>query len=143
MNTNCQALAFVRKEFGDGYEFLHDVHSRLAPMQTLEFARRLEDIRLYFLEDLLAPEDQDWFEKVRSVTTTPIAMGELFNHPREWAPLITNRLMDYMRMHVSQMGGITPARKAAILGEAFGVKTAWHGPADTSPVGHAANLHYP
>ena len=68
-------------------------------------------------------------------------MGELFNHPREWTPLIVKRQIDFMRMHISQMGGLTPARKAAILGEMHGVRTAWHGPADTSPVGHAANLH--
>ncbi len=68
-------------------------------------------------------------------------MGELFNSPHEWTPLISERLIDFMRMHVSQMGGITPARNAAILGQVFGVRTAWHGPGDTSPVGHAANLH--
>jgi len=68
-------------------------------------------------------------------------MGELFNHPREWTPLIARRLIDFMRMHISQMGGITPARKVAAMGELHGVRTAWHGPGDVSPVGHAANLH--
>ena len=43
-------------------------------------------------------------------------------------------------MHVSQAGGFTPARKIAILGENFGVKTAWHGPGDVSPIGHMANV---
>jgi len=68
-------------------------------------------------------------------------MGELFNHPREWTPLIEGRLIDYVRMHVSQMGGITPARAVACFAQLYGVRTAWHGPGDTSPVGHAANLH--
>ena len=67
-------------------------------------------------------------------------MGELFNSPHEWTPLITERLIDYIRVHVSQTGGFTPARKIAILAEQFGVRTAWHGPGDVSPVGHMANV---
>ena len=71
---------------------------------------------------------------------TPIAMGELFNSPHEWTPLIAERLIDFIRVHVSQVGGLTPCRKMAALAEFFGVKTAWHGPGDVSPVGHAANV---
>jgi len=67
-------------------------------------------------------------------------MGELFNSPHEWNPLISERLIDYMRMHVTQMGGLTPARKVAAMGEIFNVRTAWHGPGDVSPIGHAANV---
>jgi len=66
-------------------------------------------------------------------------MGELFTSPHEWTPLITERLIDYIRVHVSQAGGLTPARKFAVLGEMHGVRTAWHGPGDVSPVGHCAN----
>jgi mannonate dehydratase len=77
---------------------------------------------------------------MRSQCATPIAMGELFNSPHEWTPLIAERLIDYIRIHVSQAGGLTPCRKIAALGETFGVKTAWHGPGDVSPVGHAANV---
>jgi mannonate dehydratase len=68
-------------------------------------------------------------------------MGELFNNPHEWQTLVEGRLIDFIRMHVSQMGGITPARAVALFAQMYGVRTAWHGPGDTSPVGHAANLH--
>jgi mannonate dehydratase len=67
-------------------------------------------------------------------------MGELFNNPHEWQTLIEGRLIDYIRVHVSQAGGFSPARKIAILAEQYGVKTAWHGPGDVSPVGHMANV---
>jgi mannonate dehydratase len=56
-------------------------------------------------------------------------MGELFNSPHEWQPLITERLIDFIRVHVSQSGGFSPARKIAILAESFGVKTRGTAPA--------------
>jgi len=131
----------LRSALGYELELVHDVHERLAPVEAVGLAKALEPHKLFFLEDPLAPEDLDWFEMIRAQTSTPIAMGELFNHPREWTPLIARRLIDFMRMHISQMGGITPARKVAAMGELHGVRTAWHGPGDVSPVGHAANLH--
>lgn len=136
-----KALAHMRAQFGDGIELLHDVHERLRPAEAVEFAKECEPLRLFFLEDLLSPEDTAWLENVRAVCATPLAMGELFVHPLEWQPLVTRRRIDFMRMHISAIGGLTPARKAAILGEAHGVRTAWHGPKDVSPVGHAANVH--
>jgi mannonate dehydratase len=135
------AIEHVRNTFGDDLELLHDVHERLYPAQAVEFAKELEQYRLFFLEDLLAPEDVAWFANVRAVCSTPLAMGELFVHPNEWMPLVKGRLIDFIRMHVSAIGGITPARKAATVAEMCGVRTAWHGPGDVSPVGHAANVH--
>ena len=140
-NATLRMLEEVRNQLGDEIELLHDVHERLTPSEAIRFARDIEEFRLFSLEDLLAPEDLHWFERVRAHTTTPLAMGELFNHPLEWRTLIEGRLIDFIRMHVSQMGGITPARKAADFAHLYGIRTAWHGPSDTSPVGHAANLH--
>ncbi len=139
--TVLRAFEAVREAVGDGVELLHDVHERLAPIEAVRFACDLERFRLFFLEDPLAPEDIGWFGPMRQRTATPLAMGELFNHPLEWTPLITGRLVDFVRMHLSQMGGITPARKVAAMAELHGIRTAWHGPGDVSPVGHAANLH--
>jgi mannonate dehydratase len=134
-------MDFVRAEVGDSVELLHDVHERLSPIDTVQFARDLEHIKLFYLEDSLAPEDIEWFRMVRRQCSTPLAMGELLNNPHEWRILIEERLVDFLRMHVSAMGGITPARNAAIHAGVYGIRTAWHGPGDTSPVGHAANLH--
>jgi len=131
----------LRAALGFEPELLHDVHERVQPVEAVRLAKRLEPYRLYFLEDPLAPEQLDWFAAIRSQSAVPIAMGELFVHPREWTPLVSRGLIDFIRAHVSAIGGLTPARKLAALGEAFGVRTAWHGPGDVSPVGHAANLH--
>jgi mannonate dehydratase len=131
----------LRRTVGDDVELLHDSHERVPPILAMQMARDLEPYRLFFLEDPFAPEDVGYFEKMRALTTTPIAMGELFNNPNEYVPLIANRLIDFIRIHLSQIGGLTPARKVAALCECFGVRTAWHGPGDVSPVGHAANVH--
>jgi mannonate dehydratase len=134
-------LAHVRKTVGFEVELLHDVHERLAPSEAVRLARALEEFRLFFLEDALPPEQLEWFRSIRAACSTPIAMGELFVHPAEWRPLIVERLIDFIRVHVSAIGGITPAVKLAHLCGEMGVRTAWHGPGDVSPVGHAANVH--
>lgn len=131
----------IRPNVAEDLFLLHDIHERLAPIDAIRLARDLEPYRLFFLEDPLPPDQIGWFRRLREQTVTPIAMGELHNHPLEWRPLVTEQLIDYIRAHISQLGGITPARKLAALCEEFGVRTAWHGPGDVSPVGHAANLH--
>lgn len=134
-------FAHLRDQLGFEIELLHDIHERLAPIEAIRLAKQLEPYRLFFLEDPLPPEQIGWFRMLRAQTATPIAMGELFSNPNEWAPLVAGRLIDFIRVHLSAIGGITPGRKLIALGETFGVRTAWHGPGDVSPVGHAANLH--
>lgn len=130
----------LRGTFGDAVELLHDVHERIPPIQAVQLARDLEPYHLFFLEDPLAPEDADYFRMIRQQTSTPLAMGELFVNVNEYLPLVRDRLIDFVRVHISDLGGLSPARKLAALCEYFGVRTAWHGPGDVSPVGHAANL---
>ncbi|MEX1018664.1 MAG: enolase C-terminal domain-like protein [Litorilinea sp.] len=141
MRNMLRMMDHVRSTVGDEVELCHDIHERLHPIEAVQFAKDVEQFKLFFLEDPLAPEDLEWFPRIREQCSTPIAMGELFNNPREWQPLIAEKLIDFIRMHISQMGGITPARAVTLMANAFGVRTAWHGPGDTSPVGHAANLH--
>jgi mannonate dehydratase len=140
MRRALKLLEVCRTELGDEVELLHDMHERLTPNQAVQFCKEAEKFRMFFLEDPLSPEDNEYFHQIRSQCATPIAMGELFNNPHEWQPLIEHRLIDYIRVHVSQAGGFTPSRKIAILAEQYGVKTAWHGPGDVSPVGHMANI---
>ena len=136
-----QLFEAARKELGPEIELLHDAHERYTPSEAVQLAKDLEQYRLFFLEDPLSPEDIMWFPNIRAQTSTPLAMGELFNSPHEWTPLIKDRLIDYMRMHMSQTGGLTPARKVAAFGEIFNVRTAFHGPGDVSPIGHMAMTH--
>ncbi len=141
MNSICGLFEHLRNTLGWNVQLMHDVHERLAPIDAVNMARRMEEYRPFFLEDALPPEQIEWFKLIRQHSTIPIAVGELFNNAHEWTNLIVNRLIDYIRIHVSQIGGITPAKKLISLCEQFGVRTAWHGPGDLSPVGHAANVH--
>ncbi len=131
----------LRSTLGDEVELLHDIHERLPPIMAINLAKMLEPYNLFFLEDPFAPEDNDYFRILRQQTSVPIAMGELFVNQQEYVPLIRDRLIDFIRVHISDIGGLSPARKLAAFCEFFGVRTAWHGPGDVSPVGHAANLH--
>ena len=131
----------LRARLGFGIDLVHDVHERIAPAEALELARALEPYRLFFLEDPLPLDQLGWFEQLRTHTVTPLAEGELFNNSAEFQTLIVKRLIDFIRVHITQLGGITPARKLAIFAEQFGVRTAWHGPGDMSPLAHAANIH--
>ena len=131
----------IRNACGDEIELLHDVHERIEPRDAIRLLKELERYRPFFIEDPVTPEANDYFRQIRAATTVPIAMGELFNSPHEWVPLIKDRLIDFIRVHLSQTGGFTVARKIATLAEWFNVRSAWHGPTDLSPVGHAAIIH--
>jgi mannonate dehydratase len=140
VNTVIRLFDHLRNKLGDEVELLHDVHERIPPIQAITLAKELEKYRLFFLEDVFAPEDIEYLKILRPQTSTPIAISELFNNTLEYVPMIKDRLFDFIRVHISQIGGISPARKLAALCEYFGIRTAWHGPGDVSPVGHAANL---
>lgn len=141
MNNTIRMFKELRNKFGDNIEFMHDVHERLNPSNAANLAKSLEEFHLFFLEDLLPIEQGEWLENIRKQTSTPIALGELFSNPSDWKKLVDNKLIDFIRVHISQIGGITPAVKLAHYCEANDVYTAWHGPNDISPIGVAAQLH--
>jgi len=141
VNNTIKMFEALRAKLGFDVELLHDVHERIPPVQAMQLAKALEPYRLFYLEDALAPEDGEWFERIRQQTTTPLAMGELFVNHHEWLRLVTNRWIDFIRCHISAIGGLSVARKIAACCEFFNVRTAWHGPSNVSPVGHAVNMH--
>lgn len=141
VNDTLALFDYIRQKEGFGIQLIHDCHERLTPIEAIKFAKALEPYRLFFLEDVLSPEQGEWFKMLRNQTCTPIAIGELFTNPKEWDYLITGRLVDFVRVHISMIGGLTPARKMAVFAEQFGIRTAWHGPSDVCPVGHAVNVH--
>lgn len=141
MRDTVKLFEGIRSKLGDEIELVHDVHERIHPTEALRFAKEMEQFHLFFLEDLVPLEQTAWLAKVRENCVTPLAQGELFNNPYEYKELITSRNVDYIRAHISQLGGITPARKLQMFCEQYGVRICWHGPGDMSPLAHAANIH--
>ena len=131
----------LRDRLGFGVKFTHDVHEHLRPQVAVQLAKRLEPYRLFFVEDILPPEQVQWYKMIRDQCTTPQAVGELFVNPLEYVPLIAERLIDFVRVRVSKVGGITPCRKIAALAEWFGVNTAWQEGGDNDPVNQMAACH--
>lgn len=131
----------LRLEFGSDIQFTHDVHEHLSPIHAIRLARSLEPYGLFFLEDVLPPDQIGWYRQLRGQCATPQAVGELFANPQEWVPLISERLIDFIRVRVSKAGGISACRKIAALAEAFGVRTAWQEGGENDPVNQAAAVH--
>ncbi len=132
----------VRRAVGDDVHLLHDVHHRLTPIEAARLARDLEPFRLFWLEDATPAENQDAFALIRQHSTTPLAVGEVFNTLWDCKGLIERQLIDYIRATVVHAGGITHLRRIADLAALYQVRTGCHGATDLSPVCMGAALHF-
>ena len=132
----------IRREVGFDVHLLHDVHHRLTPIEAARLGQSLEPWRLFWLEDPVPAENQPAFRTIRQHTTTPIAVGEVFNTIYDCSQLIEEELIDYIRMTVVHGGGISHLRKVAALAELHHVRTGSHGATDLSPVAMAGALHF-
>jgi mannonate dehydratase len=136
-----QLFARVREVYGDELHLLHDVHHRCTPIEAARLAKDLEPFRPFWLEDAVTGELQEGLRVVRQHSTTPLAIGEVFNTIYDATTLITEQLIDYLRMPVAHGGGISHLMKVAALASVYHVKTGFHGATDLSPVAMAAALH--
>lgn len=132
----------LRDVHGFGIELLHDVHHRLTPIEAGRLGKDLEPYRLFWMEDATPAENQEAFRLIRQHTTTPLAVGEIFNTIWDCKDLIQNQLIDYIRTTVVHAGGITHLRRIADLASMYQVRTGSHGATDLSPVCMGAALHF-
>ena len=137
-----QLFARLRAELGPDIELLHDVHHRLTPNEAARLGRALEPHRLFWMEDPAPAEDQPSFRRIRAMTTTPIAVGEVFNSIHDCHQLIAEQLIDFVRASLVHAGGITHMRRIAHLAELHHVRTGFHGATDLSPITLGAALHF-
>ncbi|MDQ6714707.1 MAG: D-galactonate dehydratase family protein [Actinomycetota bacterium] len=131
----------VRGEFGPELPLLHDGHHRMTPIQAAKLGKALEPYDLFWLEDCTPAENQEALRLVRQHTTTPLAIGEVFNTVWDYQTLIREQLIDYVRSAVTHTGGITAMRRLLDFAAQYQIKSGIHGPTDISPVGMAAALH--
>ena len=132
----------LRREFGSEPHLLHDVHHRLRPIEAARLGRALEPYRLFWMEDPTPADNQESFRLIRQHTTTPLAVGEVFNTIHDCRQLIQEQLIDYIRTTVVHAGGISHLRRIASLAELYQVRTGSHGATDLSPMCMAAALHF-
>lgn len=132
----------AREVFGNDIHLLHDVHHRCSPVEAARLAKELEPFYLFWLEDPVAGELQEGLRLIRKHSTTPIAIGEVFNSIYDYTTLFTEQLIDYVRMPVSHGGGITHLLKVAAMASVYHVNTGFHGATDLSPVNLAASIHF-
>ena len=131
----------VRSRFGPELPLLHDVHHRLTPIEAARLGKSLEPFDLFWMEDCTPAENQEALRLVRQHTTTPLAIGEVFNTVWDYQTLISSQLIDYVRSSVTHTGGISPMKRLLDFAALYQVKSGIHGPTDISPVGMAAALH--
>lgn len=131
----------ARRRLGHDIDLLHDVHSRLTPIESAQLGKRLEPYRLLYLEDASPADNQEGYKTIRHHTTTPLAIGEIFNTIWDAKELITNQWIDYLRVAATHGGGITALKKMADFAALYDVKMAPHGAPDLSPICHAAHAH--
>jgi mannonate dehydratase len=141
VDTIPPVFEYLRAKAGFAPKLLHDVHSHLGGTNAVEFSRRLQPYQMFFVEDVLPPEQVGYYRNIRQICSTPQAVGEVFSHPFEVIPLITGRLIDFIRCRVAATGGITPIRKLATLCETFGVRTAFQEGGENDPVNQMASYH--
>lgn len=132
----------ARERFGWDLHLLHDVHHRLTPIEAARLGKSLEPYRLFWMEDPTPAENQEAFHLIRQHTTTPIAVGEVFNSIHDCRELIQNQWIDYIRATIVHAGGITHLRRIAALADLYQVRTGCHGATDLSPVCMGAALHF-
>ena len=132
----------AREALGWDVRLLHDAHHRLSPIEAARLAKDLEPWRPFWLEDATPADNPDGFRLIRRHSTTPLAVGEVFNSIFDCRALIEEQLIDYIRATVTHAGGISHLRRIAALADLYGVKTGCHGATDLSPVSMAAALHF-
>ncbi|MXP40383.1 D-galactonate dehydratase family protein [Altererythrobacter soli] len=132
----------LRDTYGFEHHLLHDVHHRLTPNEAAQLGKSLEPYRLFWIEDATPAENQEAFRHIRRHTTTPLAVGEVFNTIWDCKQLIEEQLIDYIRTTVVHAGGITHLRRIADLAALYQVRTGSHGATDLSPVCMGAALHF-
>jgi len=146
-NREVDRFALVRKMYDDCV-LLHkatgdggwaiDFHTELDPPDAINLASMLEPLHPYFCEDLIRSEGVDSYQTIRQRTRVPIAAGEQFGYKWDVNTLIERQLIDYARVTLPNVGGISEFMKIVALAETHYVGMIPH---FTGPIAEAALVH--
>src|ERR1700678_1321306 len=101
----------ARGALGWDVDLLHDSHHRLTPIEAARLGKDLEPYRLFWLEDPVPAELPEGYRLIRQHSTTPIALGEVFNTIWDARLVIEEQLIDYIRTTAVHAGGVTGLRR--------------------------------
>ena len=142
LNHTPKLFDALRNRVGFDVDLLHDAHHRLTPMEAARLGRSLEPYNLFWLEDVTPAENQEAFRLIRQHTTTPLAVGEVFNTLWDCKDLLQEQLVDFIRATIVGAGGVTHLRRIADFASVWQIRTGCHGATDLSPVTMGAALHF-
>ncbi len=132
-------LAEIRNALGASVELSIDFHHRLSVAEAALFCQRVEALHLQFVEEPIRAENAEAYRQLRCMTHIPFAIGEEFSSKWAFAPFIEQGLLNYARLDVSNVGGLTESKKVAGWCEAHYIDVMPHNP--LGPVTTAATIH--
>lgn len=132
-------IAALREALGDKVEIILECHGRFDPRWAIELARRSEPYRPFLIEDPIRHENPAVLAEIKAKTNIPIATGERYHSKWDFADIINNRSVDYVRPDIAHCGGITEMRKIAAMAEVQYIKVIPHN--NSGPLGTAATIH--
>jgi galactonate dehydratase len=138
VRTALRQMEAVRDAVGDDIGICFDVHTRLDLPDAVQLCRESEALHPFFMEDALRSENPAGYHRLRQHTAVPLAAGEQYANKWEFRELIEDELIDYARIDLCIVGGITEARKVAGWCETHHIKLVTHNP--LGPVSSAACL---
>ena len=141
LQPSADGLRRIRDAVGPDVQLSIDYHHRLSVAEAAVFCRKVEDleIQLLFLEEPIRAQNPDAYRQLRTMTTIPFAIGEEFDSKWDFRPFIEQGILNFARLDVSNIGGLTEARKIAGWCEAHYIDIMPHNP--LGPVTTAASVH--
>ena len=131
-------VASIRAACGDGFGIAVDFHGRVHKPMAKVLAHALEPYKLMFLEEVVLPENEEYFKEVAALSSTPLATGERLVSRWQYKNIFREGVVDIIQPDVAMVGGILEMKKIISMAEAFDMAAAPHAP--YGPIALAATL---
>jgi L-alanine-DL-glutamate epimerase-like enolase superfamily enzyme len=116
----------IREAVGPDIDLMCDINQRWSVNQAIEIGKRVEDVRFFWLEDMIAADDYAGLAKIADALDTPIAGGEYLYGLSPFRHMLEARSVDIVMIDVLRVGGIGNWMKVAAMAEAFNVPVVSH-----------------
>ena len=131
-----EQFAAVRDAVGPDIQMCLDVHTRIDTAHVTQLCKELEPYKPFFIEDPIRSENQGTYRILRQKTNVPLAAGEQWVSKWMFREVIEEDLIDYARIDLCIVGGLTETLKITHWAEAHYIDIVPHNP--LGPVSAAA-----